>query len=239
MISSDVIFGTLNSREDLNLTFTHADKGSPDVHTEYVEVPGRPPVDLSELAGRVQYNNRKMVIEFEYTGFDWEAEKQLVLAKLHGRKMQIRFLNDPDWYYTGRCTVKSKINGSTIHFTVDVTADPYKRMYNEPVEDLYVEGDVPAEFTITNPTDFPSKPRIRVSGTGDGTLTVGNKTITLTDIDEYIVIDSMLMDCYKGTLNQNAKVALAEFPMFKPGVNNLAYTGDITGLEVLGRWWTL
>lgn len=233
MISSDVIFGTLNSREDLNLTFTHADKGAPDVHTEYVEVPGRTPVDLSELAGRVQYNNRKMVIEFEYTGFDREAEKQLVLAKLHGRKMQIRFLNDPDWYYTGRCTVKSKINGSTIHFTVDVTADPYKRIVNETPTVFSAAG------SITNPTDFASRPLIRVNGTGDGTLTVGNKTITLTDIDEYIVIDSMLMDCYKGTLNQNAKVALAEFPMFKPGVNNLAYTGDITGLEVLGRWWTL
>lgn len=233
MISSDVIFGTLNSREDLNLTFTHADKGAPDVHTEYVEVPGRTPVDLSELAGRVQYNNRKMVIEFEYTGFDWEAEKQLVLAKLHGRKMQIRFLNDPDWYYTGRCTVKSKINGSTIHFTVDVTADPYKRIVNETPAVFSAAG------SITNPTDFASRPLIRVYGTGDGTLTVGNKTITLTGIDEYIVIDSMLMDCYKGTLNQNAKVALTEFPMFKPGVNNLAYTGDITGLEVLGRWWTL
>lgn len=233
MISSDVVFGTLNSREDLNLTFTHADKGAPDVHTEYVEVPGRPPVDLSELAGRVQYNNRKMVIEFEYIGFDWEAEKQLVLAKLHGRKMQIRFLNDPDWYYTGRCTVKSKINGSTIHFTVDVTADPYKRIVNETPTVFSTAG------SITNPTDFASRPLIRVNGTGDGTLTVGNKTITLTDIDEYIVIDSMLMDCYKGTLNQNAKVALTEFPVLKPGVNNLAYTGDITGLEVLGRWWTL
>lgn len=233
MISSDVIFGTLNSREDLNLTFTHADKGAPDVHTEYVEVPGRPPVDLSELAGRVQYNNRKMVIEFEYIGFDWEAEKQLVLAKLHGRKMQIRFLNDPDWYYIGRCTVKSKINGSTIHFTVDVTADPYKRIVNETPTVFSASG------SITNPTDFASRPLIRVNGTGDGTVTIGNKTITLTDIDEYIVIDSMLMDCYKGTLNQNAKVALTEFPMFKPGVNNLAYTGDITGLEVLGRWWTL
>lgn len=233
MISSDVIFGTLNSREDLNLTFTHADKGAPDVHTEYVEVPGRPPVDLSELAGRVQYNNRKMVIEFEYIGFDWEAEKQLVLAKLHGRKMQIRFLNDPDWYYTGRCTVKSKINGSTIHFTINVTADPYKRIVNETPAVFSAAG------SITNPTDFASRPLIRVNGTGDGTLTVGNKTITLTDINEYIVIDSMLMDCYKGTLNQNAKVALTEFPMFKPGVNNLAYTGDITGLEVLGRWWTL
>lgn len=233
MISSDVIFGTLNSREDLNLTFTHADKGAPDVHTEYVEVPGRPPVDLSELAGRVQYNNRKMVIEFEYIGSDWEAEKQLVLAKLHGRKMQIRFLNDPDWYYIGRCTVKSKINGSTIHFTVDVTADPYKRIVNETPTVFSAAG------SITNPTDFASRPLIRVNGTGDGTVTIGNKTITLTDIDEYIVIDSMLMDCYKGTLNQNAKVALTEFPMFKPGVNNLAYTGDITGLEVLGRWWTL
>lgn len=233
MISSDVIFGTLNSREDLNLTFTHADKGAPDVHTEYVEVPGRPPVDLSELAGRVQYNNRKMLIEFEYTGFDWEAEKQLVLAKLHGRKMQIRFLNDPDWYYIGRCTVKSKINGSTIHFTVDVTADPYKRIVNETPTVFSAAG------SITNPTDFASRPLIRVYGTGDGAVMLGNKTINISGIDGYIDIDSVLMDCYKGMLNQNYKVSLSEFPMLQPGITGVSFTGDITSVEITGRWWTL
>ena len=233
MISSDVIFGAYNSREDLNLIFTHADKGAPEVYTEYVEVPGRAPVDLSELAGRVQYNNRQMVIEFEYMGFDWEAEKRLVLGKLHGRKMQIRFLNDPDWYYIGRCKVKSSVNKSTLHFTVNVVADPYKRILDETPTIFTAAG------TITNPTDFESKPLIRVYGTGSGTVTIGNQIITLTGISEYIDIDSVLMDCYKGTLNCNNLVRLSEFPKLKPGPTGISFTGDITSVEITGRWWTL
>ena len=234
-ISSDVIFGTLNSRTDLNLTFTHADKGSPDVHTEYVEVPGRPPVDLSELIiGYPQYQNRAMVIEFEYLGSNWEAEKELILAKLHGRKMQIRFLNDPDWYYVGRCMVVIEVNASTLHVTVNVTAEPYKRKYNESSTTI---SSSPG--TITNPTDFPSYPLIKVNGSGSGTLTIGNNLITITSISSYLYIDSELMDCYKGTTNCNDKVKLSQFPKLDPGVNNIAFTGSISSVVITGRWRTL
>lgn len=233
-ISTDVVFGTLNSRSDLNLIFTHADKGAPDVHTEYVEVPGREPIDLSELIiGYPQYQNRQMRIEFEYVGPEWETEKQLVLAKLHGRKMQIRFLNDPNWYYVGRCFVGVAINASTLHFTVNVTAEPYKMAYNETATTLSAAG------SVTNPTDFPSKPLIKVTCTGDGTVTIGNKTITLSDIDGYVMIDSKLMDCYKGLVNMNGSVQLSEFPKLQPGANNISFTGDVTAVEILGRWVTL
>lgn len=234
MISSDVIFGSLNSRTDLNLTFTHADKGAPDVHTEYVKVPGREPVDLSELIlGFPQYQMRNMTIEFEYIGTGWEDEKTLVLAKLHGKKMEIRFLNDPDWYYVGRCLVASEVNMSTLHFTISVTAEPYKRYYDEAPTTLTAAG------TITNPTDFVSKPLIKAYGSGDGSFTVGNKTVTIANIDGYVVVDSELMDCYKGLTNKNNDVTLTEFPKFAPGVNNISFSGDITSLEILGRWRTL
>lgn len=234
MISSDVIFGTYSSREDLHLTFTHADKGAPDVHTEYVEVPGREPVDLSELMiGFPQYQNRTMTIEFEYLGPDWEPEKMLVLSKLHGRKMEIRFLNDPDWYYIGRCLVTSEVNMSTLHFTIDVTAEPYKRFYDETAKELTADG------TVFNPTDFTAYPLIKVNGTGDGSFTIGNKTVSIDNIDGYMYIDSELMDCYKGPINMNPNVTLTEFPKLAPGINNITFTGDITSLEILGRWRAL
>lgn len=91
---------------------------------------------------------------------------------------------------------------------------------------------------LHNPTGFAAKPLIRVYGTGSGTLTVGSTTVTLTEISEYIDIDSDLQDAYKGTLNQNSKMT-GDFPELASGENILAWTGDITRLTITPRWWTL
>ena len=234
MISSDVIFGSLNSRTDLGLIFTHAVIGLPETHTEYVEVPGRSPVDLSELiVGKPYYNLRELTIEFEYTSPDWADEQTLVNSYLHGKKMDIRFLNDPNWYYTGRIAVACEPNMTTLHFTLTVTAEPFKRAYNETPTTLSAPGNV------TNPTRFSSSPIIRVNGTGAGTVTVGNQIITFADIDGYVDVDSELMDCYKGLVNCNADVTLSEFPKLAPGSTGITWTGGVTSVQVEGRWRTL
>lgn len=95
--------------------------------------------------------------------------------------------------------------------------------------------------TLENPTPFESRPLIKVWGTGDGTVTVGNQIITLTGIDEYLDIDSETMNCYKGTTNCNSKVALGAkgFPVLPSGNTTFAMTGDVQRIEVAGRWWEL
>ena len=234
MISTEVKFGSVSSTTDLNLIFTHAVIGTPEVRMEYVEVPGRSPVDLSELMlGKPQYNMREITVEFEYKGLDWADEMALVFAKLHGRKMDIRFLTDPSWYYTGRCIVTVEPNLSTLHFTVTITADPFKRVYNELPTTLAAPGNV------VNPTLYDSSPLIRVNGTGAGTLTVGNNTVTLDAIDGYVDIDSELMDCYKGLVNCNGDVTMSEFPTLAPGTNAITWSGGVTSVVVTGRWHTL
>lgn len=233
-ISSDVIFGTLNSRTDLGLIFTHKVLTPPEVHTEYIEIPGREPLDLSQLGGAYPlYNNRELTVEFEHPGPDFQAARALVFEKLHGRKMQIRFLDDPNWYYTGRLFVAYEVTGSTLHFTITITAEPFKRMVSETVTTLNAAG------TITNPTDFPAYPLIRVYGSGAGTVTVNNKTVTISTISTYIDIDSEVMDCYKGTANLNNQVSLASFPVLNPGSNGMSFSGAITKLEITGRWRSL
>lgn len=98
-----------------------------------------------------------------------------------------------------------------------------------------------ANRTITNPTPFDSRPLIKVIGSGDGTVTVGNQIITLTDIDEYIDIDCETMNCYNGVVNCNSNVALGTqgFPVLPSGDTTFAMTGGVTRCEVTGRWWEL
>ena len=110
----------------------------------------------------------------------------------------------------------------------------------ETVATLNKNGSA-ANRTVTNPTPFESKPLIRVYGSGDGTVTVGNQVITLTGIEAYLDIDSESMNCFKGVVNCNGKVALgtAGYPSLPSGNTTFSMTGGVTKVEVTGRWWEL
>ena len=95
-----------------------------------------------------------------------------------------------------------------------------------------------AADAIVNPTGFEALPQIKVYGDGDGTLTCGSTTLTLSAIDEYIVLDSEIQDAYKDTLNRNAMVS-GEFPTLQSGENTVSWSGGITGIDITPRWWTL
>lgn len=92
--------------------------------------------------------------------------------------------------------------------------------------------------SITNPTIFRALPLITVYGTGDGDLTIGDTTVTLTDLDSEIYLDCDLQDAYIGLDSANSKMA-GEFPTLAPGANAVAWTGDITGVDIVPRWWTI
>lgn len=93
--------------------------------------------------------------------------------------------------------------------------------------------------TITNPTSFPSKPVIAV--TGYGVLTINSQSITISNTFPSITIDCELQDCYYGLQNANRQVVIEgnEFPELKSGVNNITYDNTITGVTVVPRWWRI
>lgn len=93
--------------------------------------------------------------------------------------------------------------------------------------------------SIRNPTDFESKPLIRVYG--NGTVGIGSQSITLTGTTNYTDIDCEMMDCYYETENRNSKVVFTnyDFPVLLPGVNNISLGNGITKVEITPRWWRL
>ena len=87
-------------------------------------------------------------------------------------------------------------------------------------------------------------PYIKICGSGTVRLMItpgGQSTATwlLSDVDEYIEIDSELMNCFKGTVLKNDTVKGTEFPVFKSGVCTISCTGDVTWIEVIPRWCCL
>ena len=105
-------------------------------------------------------------------------------------------------------------------------------------------GDIPLRITnnksLFNPTNFESNPLIVVNGSGNGTIKIGDYTITVNGITSGMCIDSELMDVYKGSTNLNSKVVLPNsFPRLVKGENTIQFSGGVTSLEVTPRWWTL
>lgn len=103
-------------------------------------------------------------------------------------------------------------------------------------------GEVPQSVsngdTITNPTDFPALPLIDIVCTGDGVISVGGTTVTLTGLTGGITIDCDLQDAYYGGLSANDLMS-GNFPVLAPGANGIAITGDITSCTITPRWWRL
>lgn len=90
--------------------------------------------------------------------------------------------------------------------------------------------------TLVNPTGFDALPLITITGTGDAELSVNGTTVSLTDLDGGIVLDSDMQDAYYGILSANDKMS-GDFPVLSAGTNTVTYTGGITSVSITPRWW--
>ncbi|MGF7186640.1 putative phage tail component-like protein [Desulfitispora alkaliphila] len=90
--------------------------------------------------------------------------------------------------------------------------------------------------SINNPGTLESLPIISVYGLGDINLIINDRQIELTDVDNKIIINSEIEDCYDdGFNNLNSKMNGA-FPTLKIGQNIIQWTGNVEEVEVLPNW---
>ena len=80
-----------------------------------------------------------------------------------------------------------------------------------------------------------SEPVITVYGTGDITLMVGTTIVELEGITGSITLDSELQEAYSGTTGMNSAMS-GEFPLLKPGMNAISWSGEVSKVEIQPRW---
>lgn len=104
-------------------------------------------------------------------------------------------------------------------------------------------GETPVSITSgqTLQNDWqPALPLIRLTGTGDGELTVGGSTITITGMDGNLTIDSDTQNAYDGTTNKNSIITVSGgFPVLATGETIVSFSGGITAVQITPRWWRL
>lgn len=135
-------------------------------------------------------------------------------------------------------------------FTPDVIrtndAGSFDIVFNCKPQRFLLSGEMEESgATITNPTQFPSKPLIIIPAQSEaysGIIEVGTDTITLTNIpaSTILYIDCEMMDCYGGNgenLNANVSFSGYDFPVLAPGENG--FVSSIAGATIKGRWFVL
>ena len=93
--------------------------------------------------------------------------------------------------------------------------------------------------TVTNPEAFAALPYIKITGGGDITLFIGNRSYSIRSVESYIELDSELMAAYKGSVLCNDKINFTEFPVLPSGESNISWTGAVTQVEITPRWRTV
>lgn len=91
--------------------------------------------------------------------------------------------------------------------------------------------------TLHNPSAMEALPLIQINGSGAGTLTVGDETISFAGIEDFLIIDSENMQCYKGAENCNRKMT-GEFPRLGKETE-ISWTGGIQSAVITPRWFTI
>ena len=195
---------------------------------ESVKVPGRSG-SLHETDG--SYDNYTKTMECAIK----KREKIDDIAAWLTGSGEIIFSSEPDKVY--RVTISNTISIAQMMRTFQkfqVSFDTYPFKYSVNRFDEALELEKPA--VILGKGTVYSQPVITVYGSGTGTLTINGADYLLSNVDDYVTINSEIEECYKSGLNMNNIFSADEFPRLEPGENAIIWTGNVEKIEIQPNW---
>lgn len=228
----NLIFDDKSSKE-FNMIITKVIRhDTPERDIETITVPGR---DGALYIDNGSYGARKIEVE-GYIKNDVATYSRLIDSWLY-RKFKIAklfFDDEPDVYYEGMCINKISFSETFKYFNeckIIFECKPYKKLFDgDNIINLSINNT-----KLFNPTNFESVPLVKLYGEGNIDLIINSNTIHLTNIEDYIVIDGELMDCYKEAQPLNNKMN-GDFPKLAPGINTISWVGNVTNAEITPKW---
>ena len=193
-------------------------------------VPGRPG-SLTQLEGENVYDDMILTATCFISG---PAQIPDIAAWLKGSGT-VTFANRTGGYYKARIANQipfEKVLRGNPHCSFAVNFRCFPFWYLDNVADITLTAST---SVITNPGSVYSEPILTVYGSGDITLMVGTTIVELTDISGSIVIDSVLREAYLGNTLMNGHMS-GEFPVLKPGMNAISWTGEVTSVVIRPNW---
>lgn len=232
---------TLDGTDSRNFGIFISGRGtfdSPARSMNFIQVPGRDG-DLIGMSTRLQNGTLTYADSFIYEDFDERlaAFRAFALSVTGYRRLMDSY--HPNEFrlvtYAGPLTVNTTPRNNAGKFTISFNCKPQRYL---------ISGETPvdtnASITLINPTLFDSQPLFRVFGTG--VLSVGSINITIASHgNPYIDIDCSIGRAFYGATPLDNKVTLntIDYPVLKPGANNILLGSGITRAIITPRWWTV
>ena len=198
--------------------------------SKQTNVPGRPG-SLTQLEGDDVYDD--MILTATCFIAD-PAQIPAIAAWLKG-KGTVTFANRTGGHYNARIANQipfEKVLRGNPHCSFAVNFRCYPFWYQENVSDVTITT---SGETITNPGSVYSEPLITVYGSGNITLMIGTTIVELTNVSSSIVLDCALKEAYKGTTLMNDHMS-GDFPVLKPGLNAVSWSGNVTRIVIKPNW---
>ena len=207
---------------------------------------------MQEIPGRngdlAVYENRFANITVKYPAFvtknfkaNIQGLRNALLAKTGYKRLTDTYHADEFrlGIYAGGLDVDPGYNNLTGKFDIEFNCKPQR---------FLTSGETAQTFTtsgsITNPTLFPSRPLLVVTGIGE--VGMGDHTITIGGTTSRTVhIDCELMDAWY--MDGSAKVSYNEYvtysgnkiPELKQGANGITKSSGISSIVITPRWWRI
>ena len=190
-------------------------------NVEMIEIDGRDGFLTSDLG-----NYKSIIKPVECTIID-STDIDFLCDWLDGTG-EVIFSNEPDKKY--KAVIINQIPFERVFakchtFLIQFEAQPHKYSLSNSIITLEVAG------TIYNSGSAIALPTIKLFGTGSLTLTINGNIVNLTNVVDYVTINSDLMDCYKDALLKNNDMN-GEFPILQKGNNYISWTGTVSKVEI-------
>jgi phage-related protein len=226
----------------------------PSRNIDLIPIPGRDGNLIIDNGGyqnlNVKYNMRLVVDNItgdEQADFEAFYNRAAVFLNQTADYYKLKDSYNPTFYRKACLTsaiATKQLNPLIADFDVTFSCKPYK-YYLSGEEKITV--DTPPPETIVNKTNATSLPLFRVYSNytynpqveTTHRFYVNGKAYVIKNINNYVDIDSYMMNVFKGSKPKNNNYESLDFPAFKPGNNTVQISSGVSKIEIIPRWRSL
>lgn len=112
-------------------------------------------------------------------------------------------------------------------FTVEFVCEPFSEDLQATTYEITSNN-----FSFNYVGNAPSEPLIKLYGSGNIQLTINGETMAISNITNYIEIDSKLLQVRNSDGTSKDNDTQGDFPLFGKGINTISYIGTVTKIVV-------
>lgn len=226
-------FAGKNGYEDFGIIISkRPNLPSPKRRVSYIDIPGR---DSSLVYDERTYENITIGVECKIKDSSlldkideikaWlfsAGESDLIFSFQDDKKYRAQVVNSIDY---------SQVIKIFSEFIIIFNCRPFKYAVDNNIFTIEESGT-----SIINPGSIKSEPIVSIYGSGNIELVVNETKISLANIKDKIILNSVIQDSYNDlgeNLNNNVK---GDIIYLSPGSNKFEWIGNINKIEILPNW---